>query len=125
VSDSTAPGRIELRGLRLTGYCGVLPEEQQREQPLEFDIDLDVDLSAAAESDDLSDTVDYGAVCAGIETLLATTRFALLERLATEAARACLEHPGVLSADVAVRKLRPPVSQQLATSGVRCRITRP
>ena len=55
--------RIELRGLRLTGIVGVLPEERTRAQPLELDLDLELDLSAAGNGDTLSDTVDYGSVC--------------------------------------------------------------
>ena len=44
-----------------SGICGVLPEEQERPQPLEVDLDLDADLSRRRRSDDLADTVDYGA----------------------------------------------------------------
>ena len=51
--------RIELRGLRVSGICGVLPEEQQRAQPLEVDVDIVADLTAASRSDDLADTADY------------------------------------------------------------------
>ena len=44
------------------GVHGVLPEEQVRPQPFEVDVELLVDLRAAGASDDLADTVDYGAV---------------------------------------------------------------
>ena len=50
------------RGLRALGVHGVLPEEQVRPQPFEVDVELIVDLAAAAASDRLDDTVDYGAV---------------------------------------------------------------
>jgi dihydroneopterin aldolase len=43
----------------------------------------------------------------------------LLERLAQLVADAVLAHDRVLEVTVAVRKLRPPVPQQLVTSGVR------
>jgi len=56
--------RIELRGLRVTATCGVLPEEKARRQPFEVDMDVHADLGAASLSDDLADTVDYGALCA-------------------------------------------------------------
>ena len=64
--------RIELRGLRLSAICGVLPEERDRPQPLELDLDLWADLSAAGRSDDLADTVDYGAVCDTVEQVCAS-----------------------------------------------------
>jgi 7,8-dihydroneopterin aldolase/epimerase/oxygenase len=110
--------RIELRGLVASGYCGALPEEQQRPQPLEVDIDLHLDLSAATRSDALDDTVDYGALCAMVERVIVTERFTLLERLAERVAEVSLADDRASAVSVTVRKLRPPVSQQLATAGV-------
>lgn len=110
--------RIQLRGLVASGYCGALPEEQQRPQPLEVDIDLHLDLTAAAQSDALHDTVDYGALCAMVERVIVTERFTLLERLAERVAEVSLADERATEVAVTVRKLRPPVSQQLATAGV-------
>ena len=45
--------RIELRGLRASGICGALPEEQERAQPLELDLDVIADLAPAGQSDTL------------------------------------------------------------------------
>jgi len=53
-------GVVELRGLVVTGFCGALPEEQERPQPLEVDFDLEVDITHALQSDALEDAVDYG-----------------------------------------------------------------
>jgi dihydroneopterin aldolase len=112
--------RIELRGLRVAGIVGVLPHEQAQAQPLELDLDVSVDLAEAGASDDLADTVDYGALCELAEQVVTATNFALLEALAERVADAVLAAaPAVTSVTVAVRKLRPPVAQQLATSGVR------
>ena len=111
---------IELRGLRLAGVVGVLPHEQAQPQPLEVDLDLHLDLAAAGTSDALDDTADYGAVCDVAERVISSTSYALLEALAEHLARAVLEADGRIDrVTVAVRKLRPPVAQQLSTSGVR------
>lgn len=110
--------RIELRGLVASGYCGALPEEQERPQPLEVDIDLHLDLGAASESDALDDTVDYGALCAMVERVIVTERFTLLERLAARLAEVSLVDDRARAVSVTVRKLRPPVPQQLSTAGV-------
>lgn len=111
---------IELRGLRVAGIVGVLDHERTQAQPLEVDLDLALDLSAAGASDDLADTVDYGAVCAVAEQVIATTAFALLEALAAQMAERVLGVDARIdSVTVSVRKLRPPVAQQLETSGVR------
>jgi dihydroneopterin aldolase len=111
---------IQLRGLRVMAVIGVLPQEQEAPQPVEVDLDLAVDLARAGDSDSLDDTVDYGAVCAAVEQVATRAPVALLERLATSIAGAVLEQDARVSAvTVNVRKLRPPVPQQLETSGVR------
>lgn len=116
----TATDRIELRGLLLLARCGVLAFEQDQDQPVEIDLDLVTDLSQAGASDDLAHTVDYGAVCAAVEQAVTTAPVALLERLASRVADAVLDlDPRIDGVELAVRKLRPPVPQQLATSGVR------
>lgn len=113
--------RIELRGLRLSAVIGVLPEERERAQPIEIDLDLEVDLRTSGMSDDLSDTVDYGLVCSEVESLCGALRPLLIESLAERIADLVLGMGPVTAVEVSVRKLRPPVPQQLATSGVRIR----
>jgi dihydroneopterin aldolase len=110
---------IEVRGLQVAGICGVLPEERERPQPLEVDLDLVVDLAAAGRSDDLADTIDYGAITTRVHEVVSTTSFQLLERLAEEVAAACLGDARVGEVRVAVRKLRPPVPELVRTTGVR------
>lgn len=111
--------RIELRGLRILARVGVLPIEREQDQPLEVDLDVVVDLGAAGASDDLADTVHYGVVCDAVERAVAAGHVALLERLAELVAQAVLAvDRRIVAVDLAVRKLRPPVPQNLATSGV-------
>ncbi len=118
--------RIELRGLRLVGVVGVLPEERTRAQPLELDVDLAVDMAAAGASDALADTVDYGAVCDTLAAVVAELRPELLERLAVALAEAVLALEGrIAQVDLSVRKLRPPVPHALTSSGVRVTRVRP
>ncbi|MHB8466417.1 MAG: dihydroneopterin aldolase [Acidimicrobiales bacterium] len=110
---------VELRGLRALGTHGVLPEEQQRAQPFEVDLDIEADLAAAARSDELADTVDYGALATAVARVIADERHALLERLAERIAETALADRRVTSVTVTVRKLRPPVPVDLASAGVR------
>jgi dihydroneopterin aldolase len=115
------PDRIELRGLRFLGCHGALPEEAVRPQPFEVDIDLLADLTAPAAHDELNLTVDYGAVCEVVRSVIEGAHTKLLERLAAEVADRVLAYAGP-QADgvvVAVRKLRPPVPFQMASAGVR------
>jgi dihydroneopterin aldolase len=115
--------RIELRGLRVTGTHGVLPEEQTRAQPFELDLDIEADLRAAGTSDALDDTVDYGALSETAARVVANERHALLERVAERVAEEALRDPRVHAVTVTVRKLRPPVPVDLASAAVR--VTRP
>jgi dihydroneopterin aldolase len=112
--------RIELRGLRVMARCGVLPFERDQDQPIELDLDVFTDLALAGASDDLTDTVHYGEVCAVVEETIRAAPVGLLERLAAVVADAVLGlDERIAAVEVAARKLRPPVPQQLATSGVR------
>jgi dihydroneopterin aldolase len=114
------PDLIELRGLRVDAICGVLPHERTTPQPLEIDVDLHADLAAAGASDDLADTIDYGAVTAEVDRVATTLQPLLLEHLAARIAEAVLALDARIDdVTVAVRKLEPPVPERLATSGVR------
>lgn len=110
---------IELRGLRVLGRHGCLPEEQDRPQPFELDLDVVLDLSPAARSDGLSDTVDYGGLAGAASAVVAGEHVALMETLAERVADALLADDRVRSVTVALRKLRPPVPLDLASAGVR------
>lgn len=114
------PDVIRLRGLTHSAVVGVLPEERTRAQPLTIDLDLHVDLSAAGVSDDLDDTVDYGAVCDTVARVVAASAPQLLERLAHQIATSILDLDQRIDVvQVSVDKLRPPVPHILDTSGVR------
>ena len=113
--------RIELRGLRVMGVHGALPEEGERAQPFEVDLDVDADLRTAGLSDHLADTLDYGALAATVATVIGGARVRLLERLAEKIAQEVGTDPRVLAVTVAVRKLRPPLPLDVASAGVRIR----
>lgn len=115
---------VEIRGLELLLYCGVLDEEQARRQPFRLDIDLHLDLSAAGASDDLADTVNYGAFIDLLAATLPTERFQLLERLAARVVELALSYRSVDAVTVRARKLRPPVAANVETTGVSIHRTR-
>jgi 7,8-dihydroneopterin aldolase/epimerase/oxygenase len=112
-------GTIIVSGLRELGVHGVLPEEQGRPQPFEVDIELEVDLSAAGQSDDLDETVDYAAVSEAVSRVVKNERYQLLERLATRIGEVCRTDERVSAVTVTVRKLHPPVRAMLDHVAVR------
>jgi dihydroneopterin aldolase len=111
--------RIEIRALRLVGVHGLLPEERSRPQPFEIDLDLEIDMAPAAASDALADTADYGAVLDATAAVVAGAPHDLLESLAGAIADAVLGDSHVASVTVTVRKVRPPVAHDVASTGVR------
>jgi dihydroneopterin aldolase len=117
--------RIEIRGLRLLGAHGLLPEERARLQPFEVDLDLELDMEAAVASDALADTADYGAVIEATAQVVGGPRHDLLESLAGAIAEAVLDEGRAKAVTVAVRKLRPPVAHHVQSTGVRLTRTRP
>ena len=101
------------------GVHGVLAEEQARPQPFQVDVELIVDVTAAGESDDLDDTVDYSAVSEAVSRVVTAEQYRLLERLATRIAEVCRADPRVVGVVVEVRKLHPPVRTLLDYVAVR------
>ena len=124
MADSTVGGgegdRIQLRGLRVIGTHGVLPEERTRAQPFEVDLDLSVDLALAAGSDRLADTVDYAAVAETTAKIVSgAPSYELLEALAGAIAEAALAaNLRITAVTVNLRKLQPPLAVDIATVGV-------
>ena len=117
--------RIEIRDLRVTGVHGVLPEEQARAQPFSVDVVAWLDTARAQESDDLADTVDYGALAQAAADVVGGRSYRLLEALAGRLANALLVSDARLDAvEVTVRKLRPPLPLDVGSTGVRVRRAR-
>ena len=113
-------GEILVQGLRVLAHVGVPEAERAQLQPLSVDLALHVDLDDAARSDDVADTVDYGAVSVAVADAITAEPVALLERLAAIAADAALGvDERTRAVTVTVTKLRPPIPRDVASSAVR------
>ncbi|HEY5266383.1 MAG TPA: dihydroneopterin aldolase [Acidimicrobiales bacterium] len=116
---------IELRELRCSAVIGVLSEERERPQPLAFDIDIVRPFEEAAMSDDITETTNYAEILTLASKVASEGAFLLLETMAYRVAREILAFDTAISSvSVAVRKLRPPVPEDVATVGVRCSVQR-
>ena len=82
------------------------------------DAELAVDVSAAALSDDVRSTVDYGLVATRIVEVCTKQRVNLLERLAGVVAQMLLGEFPCEEVRVRVRKLTPPMDGLHVTPGV-------
>jgi dihydroneopterin aldolase len=119
-------GEVLVHDLRVLAHVGVPEAERAVAQPLSIDLVLFVDLDAAGASDDVADTVDYGAVCVAVADAVAAAPVALLERLASVVADTVLRLDGRTEAvTVTVTKLRPPVPRDVEATAVRLHRIRP
>ena len=100
---------IEILGLRALGYHGVFEHERREGQEFVVDLVLGVDMHAAAASDDLADTVDYGHIAQLVHDRIIGAPVDLIETLAERIASDCLEVAGVRQVEVAVHKPSAPI----------------
>ncbi|MCX5043226.1 dihydroneopterin aldolase [Aldersonia sp. NBC_00410] len=116
--------RIELRGLRVRGHHGVFEHERRDGQDFLVDITLWLDLAAAAQSDELGDTYDYGALADAAVAVLAGPPRNLIETVAAEIADGVLSDVRVRGVEVTVHKPSAPIPHTFADVAVTARRTR-
>jgi dihydroneopterin aldolase len=102
-------GTITLTGLRAWGRHGVFEGERAGGQEFVVDAVLELDVSAAASSDDVADTVDYGTLADRLVAVVTGEPVRLIETLATRLAEACLAYERVLAATITVHKPQAPI----------------
>lgn len=110
--------RIELRGLRVFGRHGVF--EHERRDGQEFVVDLTVwhDAAAAAASDDLADTIDYGDLAERVVRIVGGTPRDLIETVAGEIADNVQAITSVIAVEVTVHKPSAPIPHTFADVAV-------
>jgi len=104
-----------IRDLVLACRIGVYPHEQHTPQRVRINVDLGVSEAGAA-LDRLDDVVDYEALLGRIETAVRGQHVNLIETLAEQVAKLCLEDTRVRSARIRVEKLD--VFSEAASVGV-------
>lgn len=117
--------RITISGIEAFGHHGVLPHEREYGQRFVVDVALEVDLSPAGASDDLGDTVDYGALAGAVAAIVAGDPADLIETVAERIAGRCLADERVQAVEVTVHKPSAPVPVVLAEVAVTLRRRRP
>jgi 7,8-dihydroneopterin aldolase/epimerase/oxygenase len=104
-----SPDRIALRGLRVRGRHGVFEHERADGQDFLIDVTIDVDVSVAGRTDDLHDTIDYGAIAQTVAAVVGGEPLNLIETLAERIATACLADSRIASVEVSVHKPDAPI----------------
>ncbi len=101
---------VRLVGLRGVGRHGWFEEERLTGQEFVVDVELSFDTRPAAASDDLVDTVDYGAVAGAVLAVVEGEPVRLIETLVQRIADACLLDERVDRVAVTVHKPQAPLT---------------
>jgi 7,8-dihydroneopterin aldolase/epimerase/oxygenase len=101
--------RLAVRGIEAIGHHGVFDFERRDGQIFKVDLVLGLDTRAAARSDDLQDTVDYGSLVAAVKVAIETDPVDLIETLAQRIAAVCLTDRRVQWTEVTVHKPDAPI----------------
>ena len=96
--------KIYIRDLSIRCIIGVNQEERTEKQDVIINVILFTDTRKAGQTDDLDDSVDYKKVKKTILSLVENSEFLLIEKLAEEIAKVCLEDSKVQKVNVTVDK---------------------
>ena len=96
--------RISLANIGLVGHHGYHEAEKELGQRFEVDVDMYLEIEVPAETDKLSDAVNYENVYEMIEGIVQEDHFSLLEALATDIADSLYEEFELQGVVVRVRK---------------------
>ncbi|MET0291160.1 MAG: dihydroneopterin aldolase [Steroidobacteraceae bacterium] len=95
---------IFLRGLAIECTIGFLDWERQVKQTVILDLEVPTDCARAAESDDVTYTVDYKSMAKRVIGFVSASEFLLVESLAHRTAMVVLEEFGVEWVRLSVNK---------------------
>lgn len=116
--------RIELRGLRVRAYHGVFDHERRDGQDFVVDVTVWMDLAAAAASDDLADTLDYGALAQRVAGIVGGEPRNLIEAVAGRVADDVFSDERVQAVEVVLHKPQAPIPLEFADVAVVARRSR-
>lgn len=116
--------RIELRGLKVRGNHGVFDHERRDGQDFVVDITVWIDLAAAAASDDLADTYDYGTLAQRAAEIVAGPARNLIETVAAEIAEDAMADARVHAVEVTLHKPQAPIPLDFSDVAVVARRSR-
>lgn len=113
--------KIFFDGMAFYAYHGVFPEENRLGQRFLVDLELGLHFKAAAETDDLRQTVNYAEVYEAVKVEVEGESHALLETLAERIADRLLTGFPLEEVKVRVTKPDPPIPGHYRSVGVEIR----
>lgn len=100
---------LTIAGIECYGHHGVFDFERRDGQVFVIDLTLGLDTAAAAASDDLQDTVDYGSLVDAVKAAVERDPVDLIETLAARIAAICVSNDRVEWVRVTVHKPEAPI----------------
>jgi dihydroneopterin aldolase len=100
---------LSVKGIECFAHHGVLAFEKRDGQTFVVDLTLGLDTRAAAESDDLGETVDYGTLVTDVKAAVERDPVDLIETVAQRIADVCLNDRRVEWARVTLHKPDAPI----------------
>ena len=110
--------RISLTGITAFGHHGLFDFERDQGQRFVVDVSCTLDLAAAASADDLTQTIDYGALARAVAADVERDPLNLIEALADRIALTCLRYEPVQCVEVTVHKPQAPMPVDVADVAV-------
>jgi len=86
---------VYIRDLKIETVIGVNDWEREVRQTVSLDLEMATDIRAAAETDDVADTIDYKAVAKRLISFVEGTDFQLVESIAERVSDIVREEFGV------------------------------
>lgn len=86
---------VYIRDLKIETIIGINDWEREVRQTVSLDLEMATDIRGAADSDDISDTLDYKAVAKRIIGFVEESEFLLVERMAERISDILREEFGV------------------------------
>ena len=103
---------VYIRDLKIETVIGVNDWEREVRQTVRLDLEMATDIQAAADTDDIADTIDYKAVAKRLIDFVEGTDFQLVESIAERVA-------GIVREEFGVSWVRLRVSKPGAVTGAR------
>ncbi|MGH3517304.1 MAG: dihydroneopterin aldolase [Haloechinothrix sp.] len=117
--------RITLTGLRVYGRHGVFDHEKADGQEFVVDLTVWTDVRTAAKTDELANTVDYGALAERAAAIVGGEPCDLIETVCTRIADDALTDERLHAVEVTVHKPAAPIPLAFADVAVTIRRERP
>ena len=102
--DLSKLDKIRINDLQLSCIIGVNDWERTQKQDVIINVTLYADLNKPCQTDNLADSVDYKKIKKEIIAMVENSSFNLIERLANEIAKICLDYHLVKAVQVSIEK---------------------